>query len=126
MDEIVFTGLASALALLSNEQKELGSLVIDLGGGTADYAVYSDGIIKHTGVLAVGGDHVSNDLAYGLKVPMGRAEQLKLEHGSALIETAVKGQTHFHPGRTGLAAQNDQPGASSPHHVAALARKLSS
>jgi cell division protein FtsA len=57
VEEIVFNGLASALALLSNEQKELGSLVIDLGGGTTDYAVYCDGIIKHTGVLAVGGDH---------------------------------------------------------------------
>src|SRR5208282_3811330 len=102
VDEIVFTGLASALALLSNEQKELGSLVIDLGGGTADYAVYSNGIIKHTGVLAVGGDHISNDLAYGLKVPLGRAEQLKLEHGSALLETSVKGQTLSSPGELGL------------------------
>jgi cell division protein FtsA len=102
VDEIVFTGLASALALLSNEQKELGSLVIDLGGGTADYAVYGNGIIKHTGVLAVGGDHVSNDLAYGLKVPLGRAEQLKLEHGSALLEAADKGQTLSSAGDLGL------------------------
>ena len=84
VEEVVFNGLASALALLSNEQKELGSLVIDMGGGTTDYAVYSDGIIKHTGVLAVGGDHVSNDLAYGLKVPLGRAEQLKLDHACAV------------------------------------------
>ena len=102
VDEIVFTGLASALALLSNEQKELGSLVIDLGGGTANYAVYAEGIIKHTGVLAVGGDHVSNDLAYGLKVPLGRAEQLKIENGSALIETAIKGETLSTPGELGL------------------------
>ena len=86
MDDIVFTGLASSLALLTNEQKELGSLVIDLGGGTTEYVVYSQGIIKHTGVLAVGGDHVSNDLAYGLKVPLSRAEQLKLEHGAALVD----------------------------------------
>src|SRR6516225_11467944 len=64
VDDIVFNGLASSLALLSNEQKELGSLVIDIGGGTTDYVVYANGIIKHTGVLAVGGDHVSNDLAY--------------------------------------------------------------
>jgi cell division protein FtsA len=93
VDDIVFTGLASSLALLSNEQKELGSLVIDIGGGTTDYVVYADGIIKHTGVLAVGGDHVSNDLAYGLKVPLSRAEQLKLEHGGALVEEADKGQS---------------------------------
>src|SRR5262249_4430357 len=56
------------------------------------YAVYSEGVIKHTGVLAVGGDHLSNDLAYGLKVPLGRAEKLKTEHGAALVEETVKGQ----------------------------------
>jgi cell division protein FtsA len=93
VDDIVFTGLASSLALLSNEQKELGSLVIDIGGGTTDYVVYANGIVKHTGVLAVGGDHVSNDLAYGLKVPLSRAEKLKIEHGSALVEEPDKGQT---------------------------------
>jgi cell division protein FtsA len=92
VDDIVFNGLASSLAVLSNEQKEMGSLVIDIGGGTTDYVVYANGIIKHTGVLAVGGDHVSNDLAYGLKVPLSRAEQLKIEHGSALVEEADKGQ----------------------------------
>src|SRR6266571_692255 len=90
VDEVVFNGLASALALLTNEQKELGALVIDIGGGTTDYVVYVDGVIKHTGVLAVGGDHVSNDLAYGLKVPLGRAEQLKIEHGSGLVDESIK------------------------------------
>jgi len=93
VDDIVFNGLASSLALLGNDQKELGSLVIDIGGGTTDYVVYANGIIKHTGVLAVGGDHVSNDLAYGLKVPLSRAEQLKIEHGAAIMDEAAQGQT---------------------------------
>jgi cell division protein FtsA len=93
VEAIVFNGLAASLALLTNEQKEMGALVIDLGGGTTNYAVYAGGIIRHTGVLAVGGDHVTNDLAYGLKVPLGRAEQLKVEHGSAMPDDAVKGQT---------------------------------
>ena len=57
--------------------KGTGALVIDIGGGTTEYVVYADGVIKHTGVLAVGGDHVSNDLAYGLKVPLGRAEAVE-------------------------------------------------
>jgi len=93
VDEVVFNGLAASLALLTNEQKEMGALVIDIGGGTTDYVVYVDGVIKHTGVLAVGCDHVSNDLAYGLKVPLSRAERLKIEHGAALVDDAVKGRT---------------------------------
>ncbi len=105
VEAIVFNGLAASLALLTNEQKELGALVIDLGGGTTNYAVYADGIIKHTGVLAVGGDHVSNDLAYGLKVPLGRAEQLKLDHGSAVVEEGIKGQTITIPNELGLPAK---------------------
>jgi cell division protein FtsA len=93
VEEIVFSGIASSLALLTNEQKELGSLVIDIGGGVTEYAVYARGAIKHTGVLSVGGDHLTNDLAYGLKVPLGRAEQLKIDHGSAVVEDTSRGQT---------------------------------
>jgi cell division protein FtsA len=93
VEDIVFNGLASSLALLTPEQKELGALVVDVGGGTTDFVVYADGVVKHAGVLAVGGDHVSNDLAFGLKVPLSRAEKLKLEHGSALLDPQCKGQT---------------------------------
>jgi len=92
VDEVVFTGLASSLALLTSEQKELGALVIDIGGGTTDYVVYVDGVIKHTGVLAVGGDHVSNDLKVGLKVSLSRAEDLKLRYGGAFVEEKIKGE----------------------------------
>ncbi|MCX6895089.1 MAG: cell division protein FtsA [Verrucomicrobia bacterium] len=105
VEEVVFNGLASSLALLTKEQKEVGSLVIDLGGGTTDYTVYVDGIIKHTGVLAVGGDHVTNDLAIGLKIALGRAEGLKLEHGAALPDEAARGQTISIPGEVGLPAK---------------------
>jgi cell division protein FtsA len=93
VDDVVFNGIATSLALLSSEQKELGALVIDIGGGTTEFVVYSDGVIRHSGVLAVGGDHVSNDLAYGLKVPLSRAEKLKIEYGAALVNDVVKGQT---------------------------------
>lgn len=92
VDDVVFTGLASSLALLTNEQKELGALVIDLGAGTTDYVVYVDGVIKHSGVLAVGGDHVSNDLKIGLKTSLSRAEELKIEHGGAFVDDRVRGE----------------------------------
>ena len=84
VEEIVFNGVASSLAVLNHEQKELGALMVDVGGGTTEYVAYVDGAIRYTGVLAVGGDHVSNDLAYGLKIPLSRAEQLKKSHGFAL------------------------------------------
>ncbi len=93
VEDIVFNGIASSLSLLSSQEKELGALVIDIGAGTTEFVVYADGIIKHTGVVALGGDHVSNDLAYGLKLSMGRAERLKLEHGSALVEESARGRS---------------------------------
>ncbi|MCX8090319.1 MAG: cell division protein FtsA [Verrucomicrobiae bacterium] len=102
VEEVVFTGLAASLALLTNEQKELGALVIDLGGGTTDYAVYADGVIKHTGVLAVGGDHVTQDLALGLTVPISLAERLKLEHGGAFVDEEVKGRILTLPSEHGF------------------------
>jgi cell division protein FtsA len=92
VDGIVFNGLASAMALLTHEQKELGALVIDIGAGTTEYAVYADDVLRHSGVLMNGGNHISNDLAYGLKIPLSRAEKLKLEQGSALV-TDAKGET---------------------------------
>jgi cell division protein FtsA len=92
VNEIVFNGLATALALLTTEQKEIGALVIDLGAGTTEFVVYADNAIRFSGVLAVGGDHVSNDIAFGVKVALSRAEQLKREHGSAIVRADAKGQ----------------------------------
>ncbi|MBI5799553.1 MAG: cell division protein FtsA [Verrucomicrobia bacterium] len=92
IEDTVFSGLCSALALLDNEQKQMGALVVDIGAGTTEYVVYADGVIKHTGVLAVGGDHVTNDLSYGLRMAPARAALLKREHGAATTEGAA-GQT---------------------------------
>ena len=82
VQNIAFSGFASALAVLTHEHQQLGACVIDMGGGTTDYIVYQDGTIQHSGVLAVGGDHLTNDIATGLKIPMNRAERLKVDHGS--------------------------------------------
>ena len=83
IDEIVVNSLASAQAVLDEHQKELGAVVIDIGGGVTDYIVYENGVVKHSGVLAVGGDHISNDISLGLRIPLTRAEKLKIDEGSA-------------------------------------------
>jgi cell division protein FtsA len=93
VDGIVFNGIASALALLTCEQKELGALVIDIGAGTTEYVVFAGGILRFSGVLLNGGRKVSNDLAEGLEISISRAEKLKLEHGSAVVVEATIGQT---------------------------------
>lgn len=102
VEGIVFNGLASALAVLTPEQKQQGTLVIDMGGGTTDYAVFHGGLVRHTGVLAVGGDHITNDVAYFFKVALASAEKLKAEHGGALMEEDVKGKTLTLPSDHGL------------------------
>jgi cell division protein FtsA len=102
VENIVFNGIASSLAVLTAQEKQQGALVIDLGAGITEYVVYADGIIRHTGTLAVGGDHVSNDLAFGLKVALGRAEALKLEHGSAWVAPDVRGRSVPLPSELGL------------------------
>ena len=82
VQNIAVSSFASALATLPTEHQQLGAAVIDIGGGTTDFLVYRGGMVQHSGVLAVGGDHLTNDIAAGLKIPMKRAERLKIEHGS--------------------------------------------
>ncbi|HWL51993.1 MAG TPA: cell division protein FtsA [Chthoniobacteraceae bacterium] len=92
VEDVVFNGLASSQVVLSQHQKDLGALVIDIGGGTTDYIVYVDGALKQSGVLAVGGDHVTNDLSMGLRIPMTRAERLKIDEGSVCLGAGAKGE----------------------------------
>jgi cell division protein FtsA len=83
IEDVVLSSLASAQVVLDQDQKNYGALMIDIGGGTTDYIVYIDGAVRHTGVLALGGDHVTSDMSVGLRLPMARAELLKLKEGSA-------------------------------------------
>ena len=82
--ETVLEQLAASEAVLSNDERDLGVALIDVGGGTVDYAIFERGSILHTSSLPVGGGHFSNDLAVGLRTPVEEAERLKLRHGVAL------------------------------------------
>ncbi len=93
VEDVVFTALASAQVVLTQEQKNLGALVIDMGGGTTDYILYVDGAVKQSGALGVGGDHITNDISMGLRIPMTRAEKLKLEEGSVTLGNCLPGET---------------------------------
>lgn len=88
--DAAFGGLCSALGVLSLQQKEGGAIVIDLGAGTTDYLVYSDKVISRAGSIAVGGDHVTNDIALGLNLSGAQAERLKLKHGAAMVDLGAR------------------------------------
>jgi cell division protein FtsA len=82
--DVVLEPLASAEAVLSDDEKEIGAAVIDIGGGTTDIILYIDGGIAHTSVIPVGGNNITNDIAAGLRTPMAEADRLKRLSGCAL------------------------------------------
>ncbi len=84
--DIVLEPLASSEAVLSPDEKELGVAIVDIGGGTTDLAIFVDGAIKHTSVLSLGGNHLTNDIAVGLRTPVAEAERIKRAYGSCLTE----------------------------------------
>src|SRR5258708_15272792 len=93
VEDVVFSALASAQVVLTQHQKNLGALVIDIGGGTTDYILYVDGAVKQSGAFGVGGDHITNDISMGLRIPMARAEKLKIEEGSCVLGNCLPGET---------------------------------
>ncbi|PLX90611.1 MAG: cell division protein FtsA [Desulfuromonas sp.] len=88
--DIVLEQLASSEAVLSADEKELGVALVDIGGGTSDIAIFSEGAIKHTSVLSIGGDHLTNDIAVGLRTPMAEAEKIKQAYGCCLTSMVGK------------------------------------
>ncbi len=86
--DLVLQPLASALAVLTEDEKELGVCLVDIGGGTTDIAVFTNGAIRHTAVIPVAGDQVNNDIAVALRTPPKEAEDLKIRHGCALRQLA--------------------------------------
>ncbi|PLX80757.1 MAG: cell division protein FtsA [Desulfuromonas sp.] len=91
--DIVLEQLASGESVLSADEKDLGVAMIDIGGGTTDVAIYVDGAIKHTAVLSLGGNHLTNDIAVGLRTPMAEAETIKQKYGCCLISMVGKDET---------------------------------
>lgn len=90
IDNLVLSGLAAAKSVLTKRQKELGVLVLDFGGGTTGFTAFEEGDIMHTCVLPIGGSHITNDLAIGLRTSVDVAEKVKLEFGSALPSAISK------------------------------------
>ncbi|MCB0332760.1 MAG: cell division protein FtsA [Bdellovibrionales bacterium] len=89
--DIVLASLASGAAVISPEEQELGVCLVDIGGGTTDITVFHGGGVKHTSVLAVGGTHITNDIAAGLRTPIAAAESIKCEYASAIGSSAAHG-----------------------------------
>ena len=89
--DLILASLASGAVLTSPQDRQNGALVIDIGAGTTDYVLYRDGVAAVTGVVPVGGGHLTNDLALGLRVTEGQAEKLKLRYGRGTVVTKDRG-----------------------------------
>ena len=91
--DIVLEQLASSESVLEEDEKELGVAVVDVGGGTTDIAIYNQGSLIHTAVLSLGGNHLTNDIAVGLRTPMAEAERIKQRFGCALTSRVSPEET---------------------------------
>ena len=93
VDDIILEQLASSIAVLTEDEKELGVCLVDIGGGTTDICVFTDGAIRHTAVIPIAGDQVTNDIAVALRTPMQHAEDIKKQYGCALTQLAHDDET---------------------------------
>ncbi|MEA3279705.1 MAG: cell division protein FtsA [Thermodesulfobacteriota bacterium] len=99
--DIVLESLASSEAVLTDEEKELGTALLDLGGGTSDLAIFSNDNIRHTFVLSIGGNNLTNDLAIGLRSPITEAEKIKKKYGTCISRNIIGEETIEVPGMGG-------------------------
>lgn len=88
VDDVILEQLASSYAVLTEDEKELGVCLVDMGGGTTDIAVFTDGSIRHTAVIPIAGDQVTNDIAVALRTPTQYAEEIKIKYACALTQLA--------------------------------------
>jgi len=101
VSDLVLEPLASSESVLSNEEKEAGVVLVDIGGGTTDIAIFQDGIIRHTAVIPFGGNIITDDIASGCSILRKHAEQLKVKFGSALSSDNMENQIVCIPGFSG-------------------------
>jgi len=93
VDDIVLEQLGSSEAVLTPEEKDLGVAIIDIGGGTTDLVIFSNGSIKHTAVFSLAGNHITSDISMGLRTPIEEAEKIKIRYGCALTSMIGKDET---------------------------------
>lgn len=93
VEDLILEQLASSYAVLSDDEKELGVCLVDIGGGTTDIAVFTDGAIRHTAVIPIAGDQVTNDIAVAMRTPTQHAEEIKLKYGCALTQLSASDET---------------------------------
>lgn len=92
---LILNAMANAEALLSEEEKDLGVALIDIGGGTVEVSIFKDGFLEHLDEVNIGGDYITNDLAVGLKIPQAEAEKLKIKFGVGKVEFAEEGNVEI-------------------------------
>lgn len=88
VDDIILEQVASSYSVLTDDEKELGVCLVDIGGGTTDIAIFTEGSIRHTAVIPIAGDQVTNDIAVALRTPTQHAEDIKIKYGCALTQLA--------------------------------------
>jgi len=93
VDDLVLEQLSSSYSVLGEDEKELGVCLVDIGGGTTDLAVFTEGAIRHTAVIPIAGDQVTNDIAVALRTPTQYAERIKIQYACALTQLAGSGET---------------------------------
>lgn len=93
VEEVILEQLASSYAILTEDEKELGVCLVDIGGGTTDIAIFTEGSIRHTGVIPIAGDQVTNDIAMALRTPTQHAEEIKIKYACALTQLAGADET---------------------------------
>src|SRR5690606_966330 len=93
VEDIILEQLASSYSVLTDDERELGVCLVDIGGGTTDIAIFTEGAIRHTGVIPIAGDQVTNDIAMALRTPTQFAEEIKIKYACALTQLARADET---------------------------------